>query len=200
MKTLTPFQLASMRIREKMADRSIFSIAVVGRDHGSWDSGTWQPSWLPKASPAESDLIQPHLAATSSGGRHKQGEEAVGFWWVVPKSKSHPRKIANLFFTVVQVYNLGKQFQNRLAHGKNFAALGDGLAIKSCPTLTTPWTIAHWGPLSMRFSRQEYWSELLFPSPGDLCNRGIAALTVFCPPPTAPPPEKKTFSQLYETA
>ena len=29
----------------------------------------------------------------------------------------------------------------------------------------TPWTVAHQAPLSMDFSRQEYWSELPFPSP-----------------------------------
>ena len=29
------------------------------------------------------------------------------------------------------------------------------------------WTVAHQGPLSMGFSRQEYWSRLLFPTPGD---------------------------------
>ena len=32
----------------------------------------------------------------------------------------------------------------------------------------TPWTIAHQAPLSMEFSRQEYWSELPFSSAGDL--------------------------------
>ena len=32
----------------------------------------------------------------------------------------------------------------------------------------TPWTEAHQSPLSMKFSRQEYWSGLLFPLPGDL--------------------------------
>ena len=37
----------------------------------------------------------------------------------------------------------------------------------------TPWTAAHHAPLSMRFSRQGYWSELPFPSPGDLPNPGI---------------------------
>ena len=31
-----------------------------------------------------------------------------------------------------------------------------------------PWTVAHQFPLSMGFSKQEYWSGLLFPSPGDL--------------------------------
>ena len=32
----------------------------------------------------------------------------------------------------------------------------------------TPWTIAHQAPQSMEFSRQEYWSRLPFPFPGDL--------------------------------
>ena len=36
-----------------------------------------------------------------------------------------------------------------------------------------PWTIAYQAPLSMEFSRQEYWSELLFSSPGDLPHPGI---------------------------
>ena len=37
----------------------------------------------------------------------------------------------------------------------------------------TPWTVAHQAPLSMGFSRQESWSGLPFPSPGDLSNPGI---------------------------
>jgi len=37
----------------------------------------------------------------------------------------------------------------------------------------TPWTVAHQAPLSMEFSRQEYWSELIFPSPGDFPDPGI---------------------------
>ena len=44
---------------------------------------------------------------------------------------------------------------------------------KLCPTLVTPWTVACQAPLSMGFSRQEYWSRLPFPSPGDLPNPGI---------------------------
>ena len=45
---------------------------------------------------------------------------------------------------------------------------GGGFVAKSCPTLATPWTVACQAPLSMGFSRQEYWSGLPFPSPGDL--------------------------------
>ena len=37
----------------------------------------------------------------------------------------------------------------------------------------TPWTVAYQVPPSMRFSRQEYWSGLPFPSPGDLPNPAI---------------------------
>ena len=37
----------------------------------------------------------------------------------------------------------------------------------------TPWTVAHQAPQSMEFSRQEYWSGLPFPFPGDLPNPGI---------------------------
>ena len=36
-----------------------------------------------------------------------------------------------------------------------------------------PWAVAHQAPPSMEFSRQEYWSGLPFPSPGDLPNPGI---------------------------
>ena len=44
----------------------------------------------------------------------------------------------------------------------------------SCVQLfVTPWAVAHQAPLSMEFSRQEYWSELPFPSPGDPPNPGI---------------------------
>ena len=39
----------------------------------------------------------------------------------------------------------------------------------------TLWTVAHQAPLSMGFSRQEYWSGLPFPTPGDLPNPGIEA-------------------------
>ena len=41
-----------------------------------------------------------------------------------------------------------------------------------CLTLATSLTLALQAPLSMRFSRQEYWTELPFPSPGDLLNPG----------------------------
>ena len=50
---------------------------------------------------------------------------------------------------------------------------GGGLVAQSCPTLAAPWTAARQALLSVGFSRQEYWSGLPFPSPGDLPNPGI---------------------------
>ena len=40
-------------------------------------------------------------------------------------------------------------------------------------SFVTPWTVAHQVPLSIGFSRQEHWSGLPFPSPGDLPDPGI---------------------------
>ena len=52
----------------------------------------------------------------------------------------------------------------------------------SCVQLcVTPWTVALQAPLSMGFSRQEYWSGLPFPSPGDLPNRGIEPTCLISP-------------------
>ena len=41
----------------------------------------------------------------------------------------------------------------------------------------TPSTVACQAPLSMKFSRQEYWSGLPFPSPGDLPNQGVEPMS-----------------------
>ena len=50
---------------------------------------------------------------------------------------------------------------------------------ESCSSLSfaTPWTVAHQTPLFMEFSRQEFWSGLPFPSPGDLPDSGIKPMS-----------------------
>ena len=45
----------------------------------------------------------------------------------------------------------------------------------------TPWTVAYQAPLSMEFSRQEYWSGLAFPTPGDLPDPGIEPASLVSP-------------------
>ena len=60
--------------------------------------------------------------------------------------------------------------------GENRTLLHWKVKVKSLSRVwlfVTPWTVAHQAPPSMGFSRQEYWSGLTFPSPGDLPNPGI---------------------------
>ena len=45
----------------------------------------------------------------------------------------------------------------------------------------TPWTVAYQAPLSREFSRQEYWSRLPFPTPGDLPDPGIEPKSLASP-------------------
>ena len=57
------------------------------------------------------------------------------------------------------------------------------LVTQSCLTLCdpTPWTVARQAPLYMGFSRQEYWSGLPFPTPGDLLDQGIKPMSPASP-------------------
>ena len=48
-----------------------------------------------------------------------------------------------------------------------------GKSLSHVQLFATLWTVAHQAPPSMGFSKQEYWSALPFPSPGDLPNPGI---------------------------
>ena len=50
---------------------------------------------------------------------------------------------------------------------------GSGRRSVVSDSLQPPWTVAHQAPLSMGFSKQEYWSGLPVPSPGDHPNPGI---------------------------
>ena len=54
----------------------------------------------------------------------------------------------------------------------------------SCSVISdsaTPWTVAPQAPLSMGFSRPEYWSGLPFPSPGDLPDPGTEPMSPLSP-------------------
>ena len=62
----------------------------------------------------------------------------------------------------------------------------------------TPWTVAYEAPLSMEFSRQEYWSGLPFPSPGDLPGSGIEPGPVTLQADTLPSEPPGSHELLYE--
>ena len=73
------------------------------------------------------------------------------------------------------------------------------------PTLGTPWTVARQAPLSMGFSRREYWSGLPCPPPGDLSHPGIEPVSLTSPALaggffTADPVGKSLILFLHKTA
>ena len=55
----------------------------------------------------------------------------------------------------------------------SYIGLSEGKSLSRVRLFATPWTVAYQAPPSMEFSRQEYWSGLSFPSPGDLPDPGI---------------------------
>ena len=63
-------------------------------------------------------------------------------------------------------------------------------------SFATPWTVAHQAPRSMGFSRQEYWSGLPFPPPGDLPNPGTETVSSALQVNSLPtePPGKPLYS------
>ena len=74
-------------------------------------------------------------------------------------------EIVCLWFTLNLEYR-GTELKSNLSflHGCVFSRV---------QLFVTLWTVAHQAPLSMEFFRQEYWSELPFPPPGNLLDPGI---------------------------
>ena len=72
---------------------------------------------------------------------------------------------------------------------------------QSCPTPAIPWTAAHQAPPSMGFSRQEYWSRVPLPSPGDLPDPEIEPMSPMLQADALPsePPEKLCLRVLHKT-
>ena len=77
---------------------------------------------------------------------------------------------------------------------------GGGLVAKLCLTLVTPWIVTCQASLSVGLPRQEYWSGLPFPSPGDLPDPGIKPMSpalaggVFTTEPPGKPTEELELS------
>jgi len=91
-----------------------------------------------------------------------------------------------------------KHYQNR-----DWLCVCCVLSLKRVQLFETPWTVAPKAPLSMEFSRQEYWSGLPFPPLGDLPNPGIKPTSLASPASaggfftTVPPGKPQDW--LYET-
>ena len=99
-------------------------------------------------------------------------------WVAMPSSRgsSRPRDRTHICFLYWQAGSLPRSHQG--IHGTKIKRMISEVKVtQSCPTLVTPWTVAHKVPLSMGFSRQEYWSGLPFPSSGNLPDPGIEPMS-----------------------
>ena len=63
----------------------------------------------------------------------------------------------------------------------NLGLPGHVLSCSTVQLFATPWTVGYHVPLSMEFSRQEYWSGWQLPPPGDLPNTGIESRSLASP-------------------
>ena len=113
-----------------------------------------------------------------------------------------------LYLHIAEIRKKGRQWQKEPSSCEAQRFCCCCLVTKSSHSFATPWTVGCQTPLSIGFPRQEYWSGLPFPSPGDLPNPGVentsSALQkihdrLFMTEPSRKPSmvlrEKKTFSQ-----
>ena len=72
-------------------------------------------------------------------------------------------------------------FHIHIIHYKSTHVLCYGQSLQACLTLCVLWTVARQAPLSMGSFRQEYWSALPCPPPGDLPDLGIEPISLASP-------------------
>ena len=144
--------------------------------------GVWPPHWL---SSKESDFnmgdtgeagLIPELGR-SPGGEHGnplqysclENTMDRGAWWTIV------HRVAKSWTRLKQLGISGEKRPK--CHHQSVSSVA-----QSCWILCDPMVcLACQGPLSMGFSRQEYWSGLPFPSPGDLPNSGIKPVSLMSP-------------------
>ena len=116
-----------------------------------------QEYWNGLSCPPPGDLPNPGIEARSPALQ-------VDSFLSEPPEKPKNTGVGSL--SLLQGIFLTQESNQGLLHCRQF------LYQLSC-SFATPWTVAHQAPPSMGFSRQEYWSGLPSPSPGDLPDPGI---------------------------
>ena len=105
----------------------------------------------------------------------------------------------NQYYTMQEIANILKisksSVENHL-HQLEVKWRSEVKSLSHVRLFVTPWTVAYQAPPSMGFSRQEYWSGLPFPSPGDLPKPGIEPVSSALQTDTLPsePPGKPCTS------
>ena len=100
------------------------------------------------------------LPDVQAGFRKARGtqDQIANIRWITEKAREFQKNIYFCFIDYAKAFDWVSEWVKSLSRVRLFA---------------TPWTVAYQAPPSMGFSRQEYWSGLPSPSPGDLPNPGI---------------------------
>ena len=94
------------------------------------------------------------------------------YWMNYLELLSNPKVPAEYFTKTFVLYNFGSE--NVIMQALYILILEEEVkSLSRVRLFATPWTVAYQAPPAMGFSRQEYWSGLPFPSPGDLPDPGI---------------------------
>ena len=143
-----------------------------GESHGQEESGELQSIELQRSGQDWSGFAHTHVYTNTEQSPFSRGCSLPFNWWALSLRLAKTKKLARwswlfnhrltsfqlntprFFLLVIQ----SKVKVKSLSHVRVFA---------------NPWTVAYQVPLSMGFSRQEYWSGLPFSSPGDLSDPGI---------------------------
>ena len=119
----------------------------------------------------ESSTVGNILSNRTAGYRRNVVHERKSQWTQQTSLLSYFKKLSQWSQTSATTTLIGHQHRDKTFHQKKYrCVLSPFSRVRLFVTL---WTVGHQTPLSMGFSRQEYWSGLPCPSSGDLPNSGI---------------------------
>ena len=159
--------------------------------HYCWETVIWKKMMAPQklsritiwSSNSTSGYIFKKIKESSQVKKKKRKgrgirDQIVNIHWITEKAREFQKNFHFCFIDNTKVFDCvdhNKLWKNlkEMEYHTTLPASWEVKSLSHVRLFVTPWSVACHAPLSMVFSRQEYWSGLLFPSPGDLPNPRI---------------------------
>ena len=146
---------------------------------GGWEGGRvpFRQNKCRLQSPHVRGCLRVHLDARPAQAARRCTEPCVDRWLQHPVTSHDPVVSVPLWILCTTMDSW-----NYLSFGKGeFHLPSVCSSVQLCRLFVTPWTVAHQAPLCMGFPRQEHWSVLPCPPPGDLPNPGLGPTSLVSP-------------------